>query len=213
MVSGSSVSCGLLPNQLDSFVKNFPRYTAGLRQLPNLISILRLIAAPFVAWLIADAHYREALGLVIFAGLTDWFDGFTARKFNATGQTGVVLDPLADKILLVVLFVQLTVSNLIPLWMLLLALIRDLVIVVGALLIRIFRNVHRFVPSIWGKVSTFFQIMLVLMVLLDSAFPYPILHWLRMTALVLSAFFTALSGLDYIRRGIAMARQPALPNN
>lgn len=183
-----------------------------MRQLPNLITIIRLISAPVVAWLIAEARYREALGLVVLAGLTDWLDGFTARKLNARGQTGVILDPLADKILLVVLFVQLAFSNLIPLWMLLLALIRDLVIVIGALLIRIFRNVRRFFPSVWGKVSTFFQIMLVLMVLLDSAFPYPLLHWLRITALILAALFTIVSGMDYIRRGIEMAKQPAVPD-
>jgi len=183
-----------------------------LRQLPNIISILRLVAAPVVAWLIAQARYREALGVTIFAGLTDWFDGFTARKLNASGRAGVVLDPLADKILLVVLFIQLALYNLIPLWMLLLAFVRDLVIVAGALLIRLFRNVRRFFPSTLGKVSTFFQIMLVLMVLLDAAFPHPILHALRITALILSAFFTAGSGLDYIRRGIEMARQPAISN-
>jgi cardiolipin synthase len=177
-----------------------------LRQVPNLITLLRLIAAPVAAWLLSQRRYREALALVIAAGLTDWFDGFAARKLKASGKTGVILDPVADKILLVVLFIQLTVYNLLPLWMLLLAVIRDLVIVIGALLIRIFRNIRRFFPSVLGKVSTFFQIMLVLMVLLDSAFPHPILHALRITALILSALFTALSGLDYVRRGIEMAR-------
>ena len=164
------------------------------------------------AWLLAGAHYREALAVAIFAGLTDWLDGFAARKLGASGKTGVILDPLADKILLVVLFIQLAVSNLIPLWMLLLALIRDLVIVIGALLVRMLRNVHRFVPTYLGKVSTFFQIMLVLMVLVDSAFPHPVLQLLRSSALVLCALFTFLSGVGYVRRGIEMAKQPALPN-
>ncbi len=142
------------------------------------------------------------------AGLTDWFDGFAARQLHASGKSGIILDPLADKVLLVILFVQLALSHLIPLWMLLLALMRDLLIVMGALVIRIFRHVHKFLPSTLGKVSTFFQIMLVLMVLLDAAFPYRILYVLRMTALVLSALFTALSGIDYIRKGIQLARQP-----
>jgi cardiolipin synthase len=94
--------------------------------------------------------------------------------------------------------------------MLLLALVRDVVIVIGALLIRIYRNVHKFHPSVLGKVSTFFQIMLVLMVLLDAAFPNLLFHVLRITALVLSAIFTALSGADYVRRGIEMARRAPL---
>jgi cardiolipin synthase len=182
-----------------------------LRQIPNLITLVRLLAAPVAAWLLAQARYREALALVILAGLTDWFDGWAARKLNASGKTGIIFDPLADKILLVVLFIELAVIHLIPLWMFLLAIVRDLVIVVGALLIRIFRNVQKFLPSIWGKISTFFQIMLVLMVLLDAAFPHPLLSALRLTALALAALFTVGSGIDYIRRGIEMARQPALP--
>lgn len=182
-----------------------------MRQIPNLITLVRLLAAPVAAWLLAQARYREALALVILAGLTDWFDGWAARKLNASGKTGIIFDPLADKILLVVLFIELAVIHLIPLWMFLLAIVRDLVIVVGALLIRIFRNVQKFLPSIWGKISTFFQIMLVLMVLLDAAFPHPLLSALRLTALALAALFTVGSGIDYIRRGIEMARQPALP--
>ena len=167
--------------------------------------MVRLIAAPFAAWLLAEARYREALGVIVVAGLTDWFDGFAARHLNAAGKTGVVLDPLADKLLLVTLFVELAIVHLIPLWMLLLALIRDVVIVIGALLLRLLRNIRKFLPSTVGKVSTFFQIMLVLMVLLDAAFPEPVFRFLRVTALILAAVFTTLSGLDYIRRGIAMA--------
>jgi cardiolipin synthase len=178
-----------------------------LRQLPNIISGLRLVAAPVIALLIAQTHYRAALGITILAGLTDWADGFTARKLNAAGKTGVILDPLADKVLLVVLFVQLALNNLIPLWMLLLALGRDFVIVIGALVIRLVRNIRRFLPSLLGKVSTFFQIMLVLMVLFEAAFPHPLLNALRIAALVLAALFTTLSGIDYIRRGVQMLRQ------
>ena len=176
-----------------------------MRHIPNLITALRLIAAPFAAWLLAEARYREALAVVIIAGLTDWLDGFAARHLNAAGKTGVVLDPLADKILLVTVFVELAVIHLIPLWMLLLALIRDVVIVTGALLLRLLRDVRKFLPSMLGKVSTFFQIMLVLTVLLDAAFPQPVFQLLRVAALILAALFTTLSGLDYIRRGIAMA--------
>jgi cardiolipin synthase len=178
-----------------------------LRYLPNLITGLRLVATPFAAWLISQARYREALVLIMLAGTTDWLDGFAARRLNAIGRTGLILDPLADKILLVVLFIQLARAHLIPLWMLLLALIRDLVIVIGALLIRWIFNVRRFLPSILGKVSTFFQIMLVLTVLLNAAFPRTILPPLQIPALLFTALFTSLSGLDYIRRGVDMAKR------
>ena len=179
-----------------------------MRHIPNLITFLRLIAAPLAAWLLAEARYREALSVVILAGITDWLDGFAARHLKSTDKTGVIFDPLADKVLLVVVFVALTVVHLVPFWMLLLALIRDVVIVVGALLLRILRNIKKFLPSILGKISTFFQIMLVLMVLLDSAFPHPVFHILRIAALALAALFTFISGVDYIRRGIEMSRRP-----
>lgn len=145
--------------------------------------------------------------VTLAAGLTDWFDGYAARQLKAGGAVGVVLDPLADKTLLVTLFVVLGVLRLIPLWLLALVIGRDLIIVGGALLLRIFRGRQQFVPSTLGKVSTFFQIVLVLLVLLVAAFPYPFFRWLGYLALLLAALFTSLSGVDYIRLGIQIARR------
>jgi cardiolipin synthase len=169
------------------------------------------LCAPFIAWLLYSSHFRAALILLFLAALSDWFDGFTARRLNSAGQLGVILDPLADKVLLVTLFVALGVLRLIPLWMLSLAVGRDLVIVIGALLVRLLRGTRKFLPSTLGKVSTFFQIVLVLLALLYAAFPLQILLWLKYTALCLSAFFTALSGFDYVRRGILIARRRLQP--
>ena len=145
--------------------------------------------------------------MALLAGLTDWLDGYAARRLETDGAVGIVLDPLADKALLVTLFVSFGLLRLIPLWMLILAIGRDLIIVVGALLLRIFRGKHRFLPSMAGKVSTFFQIVLVLLVLLQAAFPHPVIRWLSSLALWLAAVFTCVSGLDYIHRGIRMARE------
>ena len=145
--------------------------------------------------------------MVLFAGLTDWFDGFAARRLQADHRLGVVLDPLADKVFLVTLFVVLGLLRLIPLWLFCLVLGRDLVIVIGALIARILRGVTEFIPTLLGKVSTFFQIVLVLLVLCYLAFPVRLLLWLQDTGIVLSALFTTLSGIQYIRRGIQMARR------
>lgn len=176
-----------------------------MRHLPDFITALRLAASPIVAWLVLESRFREALALVFLAGVTDWLDGFTARRLGASGRLGVILDPLADKILLVTLFVVLAVARLVPLWLLILTIGRDLVIVVGAFLLRVFRDVRRFTPSVLGKVSTFFQIVLVLLVLMNAAFPYQLIFWLEVTAIVLSTLFTAWSGIDYVRLGIRMA--------
>ena len=142
------------------------------------------------------------------AGVTDWFDGFTARKLRVSDRVGVFLDPLADKVMLVTLFVVLAAIHLISGWMLGLVLGRDLVIVSGAGLLRAFRGYHRFLPSTLGKISTFFQIVLVFLVLTRAAYPFGFLEVLESLAVLLCAFFTASSGLDYVRRGIEMTRRP-----
>lgn len=147
--------------------------------------------------------------LVLFAGLTDWLDGFAARRLDVTGKTGVVLDPLADKGLLVTLFLTLAWVGLIPLWLLVLVIVRDLVIVTGAWLLRTLRGVRKFVPTMPGKVSTFFQIVFVFLVLVQAAFPNVIFVGLRDIALGCTAVFTAFSGLDYIRIGIRLTKETA----
>ena len=181
-----------------------------LRWLPNSLTLLRLLSSPLLAWLIVQSRFRTALIVVLVAGLTDWFDGFAARKLSPGAKFGVIIDPLADKVLLLTLFIVLGVQGLIPLWLLALSVCRDLVIVTGALLLRILRNRRRFVPKTLGKVSTFFQIVLVLLVLVQAAFPHQLFFWLEETAVVLTTVFTVLSGLDYVRLGIQMACLPAL---
>ena len=176
------------------------------RALPHLITLFRLACSPVVAWLLLESQFRAALALILLAGVSDWLDGWAARQLHASGQVGVVLDPLADKGLLVTLFVVLAIMRLIPLWMFALVIGRDLVIVVGAILVRTLRGVKKFLPTMVGKVSTFFQIVLVLLTVCYAAFPNQVLFWLNTTALVLSALFTFLSGADYVRTGIQMAR-------
>jgi len=180
-----------------------------LRQIPNFITSLRLIASPIVVWLLLERWYTAALGVVLLAGLTDWLDGFAARHLNVTGKTGVVLDPLADKGLLVTLFLTLGWVGLIPLWLLALVIARDVVIVTGALLLRTLRGVSKFVPTMPGKVSTFFQIVFVLLVLVEAAYPNPIFAGLRDMGLGCTAVFTAFSGVDYVRIGIRLTQETA----
>lgn len=171
------------------------------------MTLLRLFAAPFLAWFIVRSHFIEALCVVVFAGMTDWLDGYTARKLGATGSVGIILDPAADKLMLVTLFFALTYAGLIPFWLLALVMGRDLIIVIGSLLLRTFRGVRKFVPSAMGKVSTFFQIVFVLLVLLHAAFSFTFLRWLEMLALVLTTLFTVWSGIGYVMLGIRLARR------
>lgn len=145
------------------------------------------------------------MAIVGLAGITDGLDGYTARKLGVAGRIGLILDPLADKFMLVTLFCALAWAGLIPVWIFIMVMARDLVIVIGALLLRLLRNVRRFLPSILGKVSTFFQIVYVLLALLYPAIPNPVFYWLRATALLLTSIFTLLSGIGYVRLGIQLA--------
>jgi cardiolipin synthase len=193
--------------------------TVPLLWLPNFISLLRLAAAPFVAWLLYRSNYRAALLVLLAAGLSDWLDGYAARKLHATGRfgtsnahqrLGVILDPLGDKVLLVVVFVAMGLLGLLPFWLFVLVVGRDLVIVTGSLLLRLLRNRREFVPSTLGKVSTFFQIVVALLAAVSAAFPHPLIGWLKSTGVLLTAIFTLLSGLGYVRQGIQMTRLPPL---
>ena len=181
-----------------------------LSLLPNSLSFLRVLISPLVAWQLYTRSYRAALVVLILAGVTDWLDGYSARKLGIPNPKGVVIDPMADKILLVTVFLTLALLALLPLWLFVVAAVRDIVIVTGVLLLRWLRNRRQFLPSTVGKVSTFFQIVLALLAVLYAAFPYDWLNWLKITGIILTAIFTVLSGLDYVRQGIRMARLPSL---
>lgn len=176
-----------------------------LRRLPNVLTFTRLLSAPVLAWLILRSRFREALMLAVVAGISDWLDGVAARRLGTSGHLGVVLDPLADKVLLVTLFFVLTAVGLIPVWLTALVFGRDVMIVVGAWLLRWLRGPRQFLPSMLGKISTFFQIMLILAVLLYAVFAGELLHVLKSAGIVVTTIFTGLSGADYVRRGWRMA--------
>lgn len=186
-------------------------YDVLLRQLPHILTISRLAASPFVVWLLLRSRFEEALLITVVAGATDWLDGFLARRLRASGKLGAVLDPIADKTLLVTLFLTLGYVRLIPAWLILLVVARDVMIVVGALLLRSLRNVRQFLPSPLGKVSTFFQIVLVLVVLLEICYKIRTLFWLQRAAFASVALFTVASGADYAQRGVMMAAGEARP--
>jgi len=168
-----------------------------------------LAASPFLAYLLLEFHFREALALAVLAGLTDWLDGLLARRFHTSSRLGVILDPIADKALLVTAFLTLGYIRLIPAWMMYLVIGRDVMIIAGALFLRAMRDIPAFLPSPLGKVSTVFQIALVLVVLFEKSIKDGELSWIRMV-LYCSAFFTIASGADYVRRGIQMGMRKSI---
>jgi cardiolipin synthase len=157
-------------------------------------------------------RFDLVLMVLIPAALTDWLDGCAARLLGVPSELGAYLDPAADKILLVVSFVSLGVVGLIPAWLVWMVLGRDIVIVTGIVLLWLLRDRTEFPPLMSGKISTFFQIVTVLVVLLGAVFEARFAAILRQIGIVLTAFFTAFSGVNYVRRGIAMSSRGAAPN-
>ena len=141
--------------------------------------------------------------------MTDWVDGYAARRLGAVSKLGAYLDPAADKLLLVISFLSLGIVGLLPLWLIALVVIRDLVIVTGAALLWRFRRRTQFTPLLSGKLSTAFQIYTVLAVLVGSAFPFNGAGTLRDTGIVGTALLSCLSGINYVRKGIKMAFRDA----
>lgn len=182
-----------------------------MRYLPNLLSVVRLVAAPIVAWLAVMQRFDLVLMVLIPAALTDWLDGYAARVLGVSSELGAYLDPAADKILLVVSFVSLGVVGQIPMWLVWLVLGRDVVIVTGIVLLWWLRSRKEFPPLLSGKISTFFQIVTVLVVLLAAVFHIHSIEILRQTGIILTAVFTAFSGIQYVRRGIAMSSRDWAP--
>jgi cardiolipin synthase len=179
-----------------------------MRHLPNLLTWLRLAAAPMLAFLLVTGADRLALGVFAFAGLSDAADGFLAKRFGFATRFGRFLDPAADKLLMLAAFVTLTVLKVTPLWLTLLVIARDLAIVAGIVVARLFEIPIRVEPLFVGKLSTAMQIIYVALALFLLTFD---LQWPRTLAAAAdaTAVLTILSWLAYSGMGVrALLRRP-----
>ncbi|HUA21674.1 MAG TPA: CDP-alcohol phosphatidyltransferase family protein [Bryobacteraceae bacterium] len=175
--------------------------------LPNLFTLARLVLAPFVAFDILHGHYALALVLFFLAGVSDAIDGFLARRLDQSSRVGAYFDPLADKILLTVIYISLGIAGAVPWWMVAVVFSRDVLILAMAGYGLLFTSVRAFPPSIWGKISTFLQIAAALVVMgARAGIPAPVGF-----ALWLMVAGTTVSGLLYVWTGISQLR--ALPQH
>ena len=173
--------------------------------LPNLFTLARLILAPFVASDILRGHYSRAIILLFAAGFTDVIDGFLARRLHASTPAGAYFDPIADKILLSVIYVSLGIAGAIPWWIVGVVFGRDVLILAMAGYGLLFTRLRKFPPSVWGKISTFFQIAAALVVMGSRAgIPAPVT-----VALCLMVLGTFVSGIHYVWTGIVLLRETA----
>jgi cardiolipin synthase len=165
--------------------------------LPNLISLGRLLSAPICVWLILIAEWRLAFGLFLLAGLSDAVDGFIAKRFDMTTFVGSYLDPLADKAVLMSVYVALGVQGELPSWLVILVVSRDVLILGGALLLLMLRQNVKIAPLRISKFNTAAQIVLAVVALGALAFegPWGVAVW-PLTLLVGAA--TIASGASYL---------------
>ena len=174
---------------------------AGVRsmvqQLPNLISILRLLLVPWFALVLLEQRFDAALALFLLMGVSDGLDGYLARRLGAASSLGAALDPLADKVMLVSAFVLLGHLELLPAWLVVLAVGRDVLIVGGALLLYLFRPGGMVRTAPIGKVNTFLQIVLALTVLVRQLLPLPLLEPVQAALVAGTAVTAVASGLWY----------------
>ncbi|MFA5072361.1 MAG: CDP-diacylglycerol--glycerol-3-phosphate 3-phosphatidyltransferase [Nitrospirota bacterium] len=168
--------------------------------LPNYITLVRIILVPFFIGLMIYGHYRTALSLFVVACITDALDGLIARLTNTKTDFGAFLDPIADKMLIISAFLTLVFLEILPAWLVMVVVSRDVILVLGSIVIYFTGHEFRARPSIIGKATTVLQLLVVILSLLCQIYHtpkgfMPVLFWM-------TAGFTLVSGIQYIARGI-----------
>jgi cardiolipin synthase (CMP-forming) len=172
--------------------------------IPNFLSLLRIILVPVIVIFLIQNEYAKALLVFTAAGLTDAFDGALARLLNKQTELGAFLDPLADKILLSTSFISLSIFGLIPSWLTVIVISRDLIILIGIMTLSMMSLTYEIKPIFTSKITTTLQISTVFLALFLKTFTFDVISYYDMVKILswLTAFFTILSGLIYIFKGI-----------
>ncbi len=180
-----------------------------MRHLPNLICVLRIALIWPILASIGAANYRLTLLLFFIAAVSDGLDGFLAKRFHWTSELGKYLDPIADKLLLMCVFVLLTWYGLIPRWLTSMAVGRDVLIGLGAIVYRIAFGELRGRPMVSSKINTLLQLLYVLGIVAQRAFGLSVPNVLEALAL-LTLVSICISGFFYVReftqRALAVVR-------
>ncbi len=166
--------------------------------IPNMITLGRIIAVPFMIWLVLIHKLDWAFWVFVCAGLSDGLDGYLAKKLNAFTEVGAFLDPIADKLMLVSVFVILGVQDFLPLWLVIMVVFRDLAIVVGAFLIEVMTHKLEMAPNLSSKINTTVQIVLASSVLGVHGLQVDGMDMFVQTLIFTTAITTLLSGAIYL---------------
>jgi cardiolipin synthase len=180
--------------------------------LPNAITLSRIALAPVFILVLKDGDFLSALGIFLLAGISDGLDGFIAKRFNMQSRLGAILDPLADKILIVSAYVMLTIMNHIPFWLMLTVAFRDLMIISCYLIYTSMIGAVQMRPSYLSKLNTFIQISLIVLILTQQViYPLPGIVIDLMIAAVMTTTIASL--LHYVWEWGALIKDVDVNNN
>lgn len=168
----------------------------NMRHLPNLITGMRFLLVPPLVWLLLQQRYLEALGLFAVMGVSDGLDGFLAKRYNWGSVLGAYMDPLADKLMLICTYITLAWQSLLPVWLVVVIILRDMVILSGAVAYHFKTQKLEMAPSIASKVNTFFQIVLIVAVIFQQIIIIPV--WLVWALIIMTLLTTFFSGIGYV---------------
>jgi cardiolipin synthase len=175
--------------------------------VPNLLTVFRMVLIPVFVSLLFYQRFILALAIFVLAGVTDGLDGLLARRFDQRSQLGTILDPIADKLMMVTSFVVLSMKSVfpqpvpshlpIPFWVTIAVISRDVFILVGAAAINIVTGFRGFRPSLLGKINTTVQIVAIGIIMLAASIPYGTGYYLP-TVYATVFGFAVLSGAHYV---------------
>jgi cardiolipin synthase len=169
----------------------------NLSWLPNVITTIRILLVIPLSWALLEHNFGWALLLVFVAGASDALDGFLAKHYNWVSVLGSVLDPIADKLLLVVTFLSLGYLALVPAWLVVAVLGRDIIIVTGAVAYYVVIGRYEMAPSLVSKLNTLMQITLVLSIILSQVVDFP-KWWMIEIGWWIVLATTVASGVHYV---------------
>ena len=171
--------------------------------VPNILTLIRILSIPAFLILLTSGHPGFALVVFVAGGITDALDGAIARLTDTKTELGAILDPLADKLLLLSSFCVLALMELVPNWLTVLVIFRDVFLLAGYLFLFVFTGEWIEVrPSVLGKMTTFFQLASVTVVLISVSWPEAVPTGIRTGLFLTAGIATGLSGLQYMGRGL-----------
>ena len=169
--------------------------------LPNLITLARILSVPVVVWAIAANQMLLAFVLFLAAGVSDAVDGFLAKRFNMQSELGAYLDPLADKVLIVSIYIALGITDAVPRWLVILVVSRDLMIVGAVMLSWLLDRPIAVKPLLVSKLNTVAQIVFAGLVLGSLGMRFEA-GWLTVAMMAIVASLTLLSVAAYVREWV-----------